>query len=131
VLHVIKFLPDQVFVAICSNRCAFTASNMVSASSLLIHVAEEFCSLIFTCQWLCRLEKMGALEWDKVVHGHQGWRLITCMWLHAGVVHVLANMLSLIFIGIRLEQQFGFGMSCSLLLSIYISTCWLRAFFTC
>lgn len=54
------------------------------------------------------LEKMGALEWDKVVHGHQGWRLITCMWLHAGVVHVLANMLSLIFIGIRLEQQFGF-----------------------
>eukprot|EP00258_Populus_trichocarpa_P003408 XP_002304474.3 RHOMBOID-like protein 2 [Populus trichocarpa] len=54
------------------------------------------------------LEKMGALEWNKVVHGHQGWRLITCMWLHAGVVHVLANMLSLIFIGIRLEQQFGF-----------------------
>ncbi|KAH8513475.1 hypothetical protein H0E87_006662 [Populus deltoides] len=54
------------------------------------------------------LEKMGSLKWNKVVHGHQGWRLITCMWLHAGVVHVLANMLSLIFIGIRLEQQFGF-----------------------
>ncbi|XP_015570761.1 RHOMBOID-like protein 2 [Ricinus communis] len=54
------------------------------------------------------LENMGALEWNKVVHGHQGWRLITCMWLHAGVVHLLANMLSLIFIGIRLEQQFGF-----------------------
>ncbi|OAY56557.1 RHOMBOID-like protein 2 [Manihot esculenta] len=54
------------------------------------------------------LEKMGALEWNKVVHGHQGWRLITCMWLHAGVIHLLANMLSLIFIGIRLEQQFGF-----------------------
>ncbi|KAJ7004012.1 RHOMBOID-like protein 2 [Populus alba] len=54
------------------------------------------------------LEKMGALEWNKVAHGHQGWRLITCMWLHAGVIHLLANMLSLIFIGIRLEQQFGF-----------------------
>ncbi|KAJ4835072.1 Retinoblastoma-like protein 1 [Turnera subulata] len=54
------------------------------------------------------LEKMGALEWNKVVHGHQGWRLITCMWLHAGVIHLLANMLSLVFIGIRLEQQFGF-----------------------
>ncbi|CAK7335463.1 unnamed protein product [Dovyalis caffra] len=54
------------------------------------------------------LEKMGALEWNKVVHGDQGWRLITCMWLHAGVIHVLANMLSLVFIGIRLEQQFGF-----------------------
>ncbi|KAJ0048446.1 hypothetical protein Pint_16069 [Pistacia integerrima] len=55
-----------------------------------------------------RLLKMGGLEWTKVVHGHQGWRLITCIWLHAGVIHLLANMLSLVFIGIRLEQQFGF-----------------------
>lgn len=54
------------------------------------------------------LQKMGALVWSKVVHGNQGWRLVTCMWLHAGVIHLLANMLSLVFIGIRLEQQFGF-----------------------
>lgn len=54
------------------------------------------------------LEKMGALEVFRVVHRHQAWRLITCIWLHAGVFHVLANMLSLIFIGIRLEQEFGF-----------------------
>ncbi|KAJ7969997.1 Rhomboid-like protein [Quillaja saponaria] len=54
------------------------------------------------------LEKLGALEWVKVVHKHQAWRLVTCMWLHAGIIHLLANMLSLIFIGIRLEQQFGF-----------------------
>jgi membrane associated rhomboid family serine protease len=51
---------------------------------------------------------MGALEWRKVVHEHQGWRLLSCMWLHAGIIHLLTNMLSLIFIGIRLEQQFGF-----------------------
>lgn len=54
------------------------------------------------------LEKLGALEWSKVAHRHQAWRLITCIWLHAGVIHLLANMLSLVFIGIRLEQQFGF-----------------------
>ncbi|XWS74130.1 hypothetical protein CRYUN_Cryun02cG0189000 [Craigia yunnanensis] len=54
------------------------------------------------------LEKMGALELSKVVHKHQAWRLISCIWLHAGVFHILANMLSLIFIGIRLEQEFGF-----------------------
>ncbi|KAJ4972126.1 hypothetical protein NE237_005225 [Protea cynaroides] len=54
------------------------------------------------------LEKMGALEVNTVVHKHQAWRLITCIWLHAGVFHVLANMLSLLFIGIRLEQEFGF-----------------------
>ncbi|KAL2898970.1 RHOMBOID-like protein 1 [Bienertia sinuspersici] len=54
------------------------------------------------------LEKMGALEVSKVVEQHQAWRLITSIWLHAGVVHILANMLSLVFIGIRLEQEFGF-----------------------
>ncbi|KAE8722480.1 hypothetical protein F3Y22_tig00013960pilonHSYRG00123 [Hibiscus syriacus] len=54
------------------------------------------------------LNKLGALEWTKVVINHQGWRLITCIWLHAGIIHLLVNMLSLVFIGIRLEQQFGF-----------------------
>lgn len=78
------------------------------------------------------LEKMGALEWEKVVHRHQGWRLITCMWLHAGVIHLLANMLSLVFIGIRLEQQFGFvrvgiiyllsGLGGSILSSLFIQS---------
>ncbi|KAL3498787.1 hypothetical protein ACH5RR_041519 [Cinchona calisaya] len=54
------------------------------------------------------LEKLGGLEWSKVAQQHQAWRLITSIWLHAGVIHLLANMLSLVFIGIRLEQQFGF-----------------------
>ncbi|GFY83236.1 RHOMBOID-like 2 [Actinidia rufa] len=51
---------------------------------------------------------LGALERTKVVNEHQEWRLIACIWLHAGLVHMLANMLGLLFIGIRLEQQFGF-----------------------
>ncbi|KAH6798426.1 RHOMBOID-like 1 [Perilla frutescens var. frutescens] len=54
------------------------------------------------------LLKMGALDVSKVVDKHEGWRLITCMWLHGGLFHLLANMLSLIVIGIRLEQEFGF-----------------------
>ncbi|XXG76084.1 hypothetical protein AAC387_Pa08g0511 [Persea americana] len=76
------------------------------------------------------LEKLGALEWNKVVNRHQGWRLVSCIWLHAGVIHLLANMLSLIFIGIRLEQQFGFvrigviyllsGLGGSILSSLFI-----------
>ncbi|XP_020595362.1 RHOMBOID-like protein 1 [Phalaenopsis equestris] len=75
---------------------------------------------------------MGALDVNKVVHGHQGWRLVTCAWLHAGVVHILANMLSLLFIGIRLEQEFGFprigllyiisGLGGSLLSALFIQS---------
>ncbi|MFS7949575.1 putative peptidase S54, rhomboid, Rhomboid-like superfamily [Helianthus anomalus] len=54
------------------------------------------------------LEKLGALQWQKIVHRHQAWRLVTANWLHAGLIHLVANMLSLVLIGIRLEQQFGF-----------------------
>ncbi|XP_022147001.1 RHOMBOID-like protein 5 [Momordica charantia] len=54
------------------------------------------------------LKRYGALDRESVVEHGEGWRLISCIWLHAGVVHLLANMLSLLFVGIRLEQEFGF-----------------------
>ncbi|XP_038702479.1 RHOMBOID-like protein 1 [Tripterygium wilfordii] len=54
------------------------------------------------------LQKMGALDKRKVVDDHQGWRLITSMWLHGGVFHLLVNMVGLLVIGIRLELEFGF-----------------------
>ncbi|CAL4977808.1 unnamed protein product [Urochloa decumbens] len=78
------------------------------------------------------LLKMGALETSKVTKDHEGWRLITCIWLHAGVIHILANMLSLVMIGIRLEKEFGFmrigtlyvisGVGGSLLSSLFMAS---------
>ncbi|KAG8387851.1 hypothetical protein BUALT_Bualt02G0064200 [Buddleja alternifolia] len=78
------------------------------------------------------LQKIGAFEARKVVEEHQIWRLASCMWLHAGVVHVLLNMLGLLFVGIRLEQEFGFvrigllylisGFGASLLSSLFVRT---------
>ncbi|XP_022991576.1 RHOMBOID-like protein 5 [Cucurbita maxima] len=54
------------------------------------------------------LKRYGALDREAVVERGEGWRLLTCMWLHAGVIHLLANMISLLFIGVRLEQEFGY-----------------------
>ncbi|CAA7410878.1 unnamed protein product [Spirodela intermedia] len=54
------------------------------------------------------LKKLGGLRWSEVVLDHQGWRLVSCIWLHAGLIHIVVNMLCLIIIGVRLEQQFGF-----------------------
>ncbi|KAH7863953.1 hypothetical protein Vadar_023944 [Vaccinium darrowii] len=78
------------------------------------------------------LQRMGALVVKKVVDQHQVWRLVSCTWLHAGVFHILANMLSLLVVGIRLEQEFGFvrigllytisGVGGSLLSSLFIRT---------
>ncbi|XP_071716330.1 RHOMBOID-like protein 1 [Rutidosis leptorrhynchoides] len=76
------------------------------------------------------LLKMGALDSNKVIQEGQHWRIFTCMWLHAGVFHIFANMLSLLGVGIRLEQEFGFvrigllyvisGIGGSLLSSLFI-----------
>ncbi|WVZ04403.1 hypothetical protein V8G54_025209 [Vigna mungo] len=55
------------------------------------------------------LTEMGALWWDNAGNGHQGWRLDNCIWLYAGIIRLLAILLSRVFIGIRLEQQFGPG----------------------
>lgn len=52
---------------------------------------------------------MGALNYERIVTDKEGWRFLTCIWLHSGVIPLGANMLSLSFVGIRLEQEFGFG----------------------
>ncbi|KAK7255811.1 hypothetical protein RIF29_29233 [Crotalaria pallida] len=54
------------------------------------------------------LLKMGALDVHRVAQWHQSWRLITCIWLHGGVFHLLANIFGILVIGIWLEQEFGF-----------------------
>ncbi|MDJ1500688.1 rhomboid family intramembrane serine protease [Xanthocytophaga agilis] len=35
------------------------------------------------------------------------WRLVTCMFLHGGLMHILANMMGLLFVGIFLEPVLG------------------------
>lgn len=78
------------------------------------------------------LQKMGALEVSRIVDRHEVWLLITCIWLHGGVFHLLANMLSFLVIGIRLEREFGFvligllyvisGLGGSLMSSLFIQS---------
>lgn len=53
------------------------------------------------------LSKMGGISSDTVARGHQLWRPFSCIWLHAGVVHLVVDLLSLLFVGIRVEQEFG------------------------
>ncbi|XP_002517616.2 RHOMBOID-like protein 5 [Ricinus communis] len=54
------------------------------------------------------LERLGALDPMAIVKNGEAWRFFSCIWLHAGVVHLFTNMISLLFIGIRLEEEFGF-----------------------
>jgi len=53
------------------------------------------------------LIKMGAKEAHLIVHEGEGWRLITPMFLHAGIIHYAFNMLALWFVGSAVEQSHG------------------------
>ncbi|GAB2236024.1 hypothetical protein Droror1_Dr00027753 [Drosera rotundifolia] len=53
------------------------------------------------------LDKMGALREKHLVNESQIWRLFTSPWLHAGALHLIISLASVIFVGIQLELKFG------------------------
>lgn len=54
------------------------------------------------------LLRMGALESDLITKAHEGWRLLSAMWLHAGVLHTIGTILGMMLLGVPLERQLGF-----------------------
>ena len=53
------------------------------------------------------LQRLGALELDRVVVWHEYWRLFTALFLHAGIVHLLFNLFALYVLGPGLERIIG------------------------
>jgi membrane associated rhomboid family serine protease len=54
------------------------------------------------------LIRMGAKDSDLIVNYEEGWRLVTSIVLHAGMVHYFINMLALWFVGTAIERTHGF-----------------------
>lgn len=52
------------------------------------------------------LANLGAIYGPAVVLYHEWWRLLTAMFLHGGMIHLLMNMFSLYLIGRGAEQYF-------------------------
>jgi rhomboid protease GluP len=57
-------------------------------------------------QYTSNLPHFGALIPERVLHG-EWWRLLTAMFLHAGVAHILFNMISLFVVGSLAERLYG------------------------
>ncbi|KAJ4701239.1 Rhomboid-like protein [Melia azedarach] len=53
------------------------------------------------------LDEMGALRQTFLEGNRHNWRLFTCPWLHAGFIHLVINLGSIVFVGIHLEKEFG------------------------
>ncbi|XP_027358043.1 RHOMBOID-like protein 8 [Abrus precatorius] len=54
-----------------------------------------------------KLDEMGALRRSLLTENHQTWRLFTFPFLHAGLLHLVINLCSVIYVGVHLEQEFG------------------------
>ena len=68
-----------------------------------------FVDLSFSSENVEWLIKCGAMYAPYVVGRGEYFRLLTCMFLHAGIYHLAGNMLVLWFIGGTLEQAVGKG----------------------
>ncbi|GBG75242.1 hypothetical protein CBR_g19877 [Chara braunii] len=53
------------------------------------------------------LVRFGALDPRKNSVLKEQWRIVTCIPLHAGLFHILVNLLTLIFVGAHLEREYG------------------------
>lgn len=53
------------------------------------------------------LYRLGELDTISVIHAHHYWRLLTALFLHYGVVHLVFNMFALLVLGPPLERQIG------------------------
>lgn len=52
------------------------------------------------------LDKLGAKDTPLILEG-QFWRLLTAMLLHAGVIHLVFNLIAMYNVGFPLEREFG------------------------
>ncbi len=53
------------------------------------------------------LHRLGWLDTDWVLFGHQYWRMLTALFLHYGALHLIVNMFALLILGPPLERQIG------------------------
>ena len=49
----------------------------------------------------------GSMSYDAVFHDRQYWRIITNIYLHAGLLHMAFNMVALICVGRYIEKKIG------------------------
>ncbi|KAL1504665.1 hypothetical protein AB1Y20_008445 [Prymnesium parvum] len=53
------------------------------------------------------MQHLGAKDDHAIFDDHEWWRIFTCNWLHAGIFHLLMNMVAILNLGFGLEKTFG------------------------
>lgn len=79
-----------------------------SKKPIITYTLIALCILVFIADFVANgvLTALG-FNFGPLVKQGQWWRIITCMFLHAGLIHLGLNMYSLFIVGPRVEDFFG------------------------
>mmetsp|Transcript_18540 Transcript_18540/g.30997 ORF Transcript_18540/g.30997 Transcript_18540/m.30997 type:complete len:411 (+) Transcript_18540:199-1431(+) len=54
------------------------------------------------------MDRLGAKNDEAIFHRNEWWRIVTCNWMHGGLIHLVLNMMAVLQLGVSLERSFGF-----------------------
>lgn len=94
-----KFITPVNTIMIAVNILAFIVLSIIGASKGLdgITATENVFFML----------KYGAMYEPLIVDSGQYYRLVTCMFMHFGMMHLMSNMLALFFLGELVEKKVG------------------------
>ncbi|PKA47960.1 hypothetical protein AXF42_Ash016307 [Apostasia shenzhenica] len=102
VLHLVAFVATMVV-----NNCPEKSAGDCSLRSLGRFSFQPLAENPLLGPSSSTLTKMGALQQTLFLQHRQRWRVLSCLLLHAGFIHLIVNLSCVILIGIHLEQDFG------------------------
>jgi membrane associated rhomboid family serine protease len=92
-----------------------TAIKAIIIANVVMFFASEFSVLFFASNFI--VDELG-LQPFRFLHELRLWQPVTYMFLHAGIFHILFNMLGLWLIGTELERIWG--------MRYFVSSFWFR-----
>ena len=89
---------------------AFIINSIFVEESSLLEISSDratayLLNILAGCQGV--LGQIGALSYENVFKEGQWWRIITHIYLHAGIVHLTLNMIALLIVGKVIERKIG------------------------
>ncbi|XP_050229087.1 RHOMBOID-like protein 8 [Mercurialis annua] len=101
IFHLIAFIATMIV-----NDCSTNSHGDCAIKSLGRMSFQPLSENPFLGPSASTFDKMGAIRKTLLIE-HRTWHLFSCPWLHAGLIHLIINLICVIFLGIYLEQEFG------------------------
>ena len=104
-----KYGTVNMGIAIICVICLIANSVIVSDTALNQLASDKFVAYILNFLAGCegKLGTIGSMSNTKVFSNGEWWRLLFHMYLHAGVLHMLFNVIALLFTGKVVEKKIG------------------------